>query len=149
MRRQSIKRLTHRSAITNGTKLLPEVDGRSAPARRYRDLVSLHSSDLGGDNIISEGQRALVQRAAYQQVMLEQLEQQFVQQGGPSTADLERYQRGTNTLRRTLQCLGLHRGRVAARDRTPDLDSYLSQRRPNGHARPSSRIRIDRMERDG
>ena len=37
-----------RSSITNGKHLLPEVDGRSAWMRRYRDLVELHITQLGG-----------------------------------------------------------------------------------------------------
>jgi hypothetical protein len=31
--------ITNRSRVTNGSRLLAGVDGRSAPARRYRDLV--------------------------------------------------------------------------------------------------------------
>jgi hypothetical protein len=34
--------------VTNGSKLLPGVDGRSWYAHRARDLVALFVSDLGG-----------------------------------------------------------------------------------------------------
>ena len=38
-----------RSRVTNGSAILPGVDGRSVWARRFRDLMGLHLSDLGGD----------------------------------------------------------------------------------------------------
>jgi hypothetical protein len=37
-----------RSSITNGGRLLPNVDGRTFWVRRYRDLFALLVSDLGG-----------------------------------------------------------------------------------------------------
>ena len=37
-----------RSRVTNGSKMLPGVDGRSAAARRFRDLVGDFGRDLGG-----------------------------------------------------------------------------------------------------
>src|SRR5262245_24752189 len=42
-----------RSRITNGSALLPSVDGRSTWARRLRDLVELHLHDLGGRDAVS------------------------------------------------------------------------------------------------
>ena len=42
----------HRSAVSNGTKLfcVDGLDGRSQPARRFRDLVET-SQDLGGRHL--------------------------------------------------------------------------------------------------
>ena len=37
-----------RSRITNGSKMLPDVDGRSTIARRYRDISSATVADQGG-----------------------------------------------------------------------------------------------------
>jgi hypothetical protein len=37
-----------RTRITNGKELLPGIDGRSLWARRFRDVLALHLSDLGG-----------------------------------------------------------------------------------------------------
>ena len=37
-----------RSAVTNHKDLLPGLDGRSASARRFRDLVNGFVSDMGG-----------------------------------------------------------------------------------------------------
>ena len=54
-----------KSAISNGTRLFIDgLDGRSALARRYRDLVAEFVSDLGGADVISAAQRAIVRRAA-------------------------------------------------------------------------------------
>ena len=60
--------------------------------------------------------------------------------------DLDDYLKIANAERRHLISLGLKRVR---RDATPDLHEYLNQRKRNGHARPSNRIRVDRMESDG
>jgi hypothetical protein len=105
-----------RSGITNGTELLPGVDGRTMWVRRVRDLIALHASDLGGEDHVSEAKRSLIRRAAVLTSQLEQLEVKFAA-GEASTAELETYQRLTNTLRRVLQTVGIER---RARDvRTP------------------------------
>jgi hypothetical protein len=49
-----------RSRITNGSVVLPGVDGRSTWVRRFRGLIALHVSDLGGDKTISEPERSIV-----------------------------------------------------------------------------------------
>jgi hypothetical protein len=60
-----ISRKSHgRSQVGNGAKFLPMTDGRSATARRFKDLVQDISSDLGGVALLSEGQRQLIRRAA-------------------------------------------------------------------------------------
>jgi len=116
-----------RSALTNGSAVLPLIDGRSVWARRFRDLVAAHINDLGGDAALSEGQRSMVRRTATLQIQCELQEQQFaMSEDGIATRDaLETYQRVTNTLRRALESLGLHRGRVA-RDVAPTLAQYLA-----------------------
>src|SRR4051794_18888292 len=55
---------THRSRVTNGKKFLANVDGRSVWARRARDIVQAHVSDLGGADNTSEAERSIVRRAA-------------------------------------------------------------------------------------
>jgi hypothetical protein len=101
-----------RSAITNGSKLLgAEVDHRSAWMRRYRDLIQAHLSDLGGEAEVSEAEKVLVRRAAMLTLQLELLERRFAgnESGEASPAQIETYQRCTNTLRRMLEALGLKR----------------------------------------
>ena len=43
----AVQKPSHRSRVTNGSVLLQNVDGRSGWARRMRDLMALHLSDLG------------------------------------------------------------------------------------------------------
>jgi hypothetical protein len=116
-----------RSAITNGSHLLWDVDARSAWMRRYRDLILAHESDLGGADYVSEAERRLIKRAAMIELQCELLDAKFANNGGEASAfDLERYQRSSNTLRRLLETLskGLER---RAKDMTPTLDQYLAQ----------------------
>lgn len=101
--------LYNRSRVTNGRDLLPDIDGRGVWARRYRDLIGLHVSDLGGLRNISQAQLSLVRRAAALTVELERLEARFAQDDDATSVDLEKHQRATNTLRRVLSVLGLER----------------------------------------
>ena len=43
-----------RSAVTNHKDLLPGLDGRSATARRFRDLVNAFAADMSGLDHCSE-----------------------------------------------------------------------------------------------
>jgi hypothetical protein len=65
---------TTRSRITNGKQLLADVDGRTADARRYRDLAASLADDLGGASTLTEAQRALVRQAAAMIVQSERLQ---------------------------------------------------------------------------
>jgi hypothetical protein len=105
-----------RSRITNGSEVLPDVDGRSSWVRRFRDVQALHLSDLGGQANVSEAEQAIARRAACLIVELEQLEQKFATQGASEGGQLDQYQRCANTLRRLLESLGLERRQ---RDVTP------------------------------
>ena len=66
----------HRSAVSNGTRLfcVDGLDGRSQTARRFRDLVETFGNDLGGQDLLSEGQRQLIRRAATLSIMAEAME---------------------------------------------------------------------------
>ena len=66
-----------RSRISNGSSILPGVDRRSCWARRLRDLIDLHLSDLGGEDAASEAERSIIRRAACLTVELEHLELAF------------------------------------------------------------------------
>jgi hypothetical protein len=122
---------TARSAITNGSAVLPGVDGRSTWVRRLRDLISLHVRDLGGEDAISEAERSIVRRAATLTVELERLEAKFATAGEAGPADLAAYTTTSNALRRLLETVGLKR---RPRDVTPDLSSYISQAAEDGAA---------------
>lgn len=112
--------INNRSRITNGSTLLPSIDGRCLWARRFRDLLSLHLSDLGGEENCSEGEKALARRASCLIVELERLEELFAADEA-TPQRLELYQRLTNTLRRCLESIGLKR---RAKDITPDPLDY-------------------------
>jgi hypothetical protein len=104
----SVKKLC--SAITNGSHVLLDIDHRSAPMRRLRDLIMLHESDLGGTDFISESERSLVRRASMIELQLELLKHRFAEAGGEATSvQLADYQRATGALRRILESLGLKR----------------------------------------
>jgi hypothetical protein len=100
-----------RSAVSNGSSLLAGLDHRSAWARRLRDLIGDHLADLGGPGAVTQAEKALVRRAAMLTLQLELLEQRFASnEGGAAHSEqLETYQRSTNSLRRTLESLGLER----------------------------------------
>ena len=63
-----------KSAISNGSKLLPGIDQRSAWVRRCRDIIAEHLSDLGGHDNCSAAERSIVRRASVIEVELEMLE---------------------------------------------------------------------------
>jgi hypothetical protein len=126
-----------RSAITNGKHLLRAVDARSAYMRRLRDLVDAHTSDLGGADLVSESEQRLVRRAALLTIQCEMYDKKFaLNDGEASPTDIEIYQRLTNTLRRTLESLGLSR---RSRDVTPTLDEYLEAKARAGGDHDSPR----------
>jgi hypothetical protein len=79
----AIRAPAQRSRVTNGSALFVEKgDDRSAWARRYRDLIFAHTSDLGGAAAVSEAQSALIRRAATLQIELELLEGKLSLGGG-------------------------------------------------------------------
>lgn len=114
-----------RSRVSNGSTVLPGVDGRSTWVRRLRDLIALHLSDLGGEDAVSEAERSIVRRASTLEVELERLEAKFATSGEADAADLDLYQRTSNTMRRHLESVGLQR---RAKDVTPDLATYVNAR---------------------
>jgi hypothetical protein len=111
---------TARSAVTNGSRLMGRkgqgVDERSAWIRRFRDLLDLHTSDLGGPNNVTAAQLSIVRRVAVMAVELEIMEKKFAQNGSATPHALDLYIRGSGNLRRLLESIGLER---RARDITP------------------------------
>ncbi len=91
--------LTARSRVTNGRRTLEGVDGRSASARRFRDLLESFSAEYGGVGSLNETTRALIRQAASLTIRAEQLQAAIVR-GEP--VDPDELIRLTNTARRTL-----------------------------------------------
>jgi hypothetical protein len=99
----------NKSHLTNGTKLLPGVDGRNPWARRARDVLQEHIADLGGHDNTSAAERSLARRAAVMTVELEMLEARFANAGMAESEDLDLYVRASGNLRRLLESVGLQR----------------------------------------
>jgi hypothetical protein len=112
-----------RSKISNGSAVLPGVDGRSTWVRRLRDLVSLHLNDLGGDDAVSEAERSIVRRVATLTVELERMEAGFAMAGEALPEQLDLYQRTAGNLRRLLEAIGLER---RSRNVTRSVAEYVA-----------------------
>jgi hypothetical protein len=113
-----------RSRISNGSAVLPGVDGRSTWVRRLRDLIASHTTDLGGDDAVSEAERSIIRRAATMTVELERMEGVFAVAGEALPEQIDLYQRTANSLRRLLESVGLER---RARDVSPTLADIAEQ----------------------
>ena len=110
-----------RSAVTNGKRLHVIPPGDTAWARRFRDVLAEITNDLGGADLLSEGQRQLARRCATISIMCERLEGEAA---GGEPINLELYGRLTDRLGRALQRLGLER---RPRDVTPTLADILAE----------------------
>jgi hypothetical protein len=112
-----------RSAVSNGRDVLPDVDGRSVIARRYRDIVSAILVDQGGEDQCSESRKQLIRRFAAAAVLAEQMEAGLAR-GEP--IDIAEHATLSSTLVRLAQRIGINR---VAKDTTPSLQEYLTQLR--------------------
>lgn len=109
-----------RSAVANGSRLFAEtLDGRTALARRYRDLVALIGAEMGED--LTQTKQQLVRRAASLSVWCEAQEAKIA---AGEDIDIGPYTTAANAVRRLLLDCGLER---AAKDVTPTLDAYIAQ----------------------
>jgi hypothetical protein len=95
-----------RSAVTNGKRLFVEGKQNTKWARRYRDLVAGHISDLQGGDGMSEAQLSLIKRASTIELELEQMEGKLSK---GLQIDLDLFTRSAGHLRRILETLGLER----------------------------------------
>jgi hypothetical protein len=106
-----------RSRVSNGTAMfvVEDVDGRSAPARRYRDIVADLTSHLGCDPTAPE--ELLIRRVASMAVWLEQAD---AAQIAGREFDVALYGTTANAMRRLLADLGLQRRAKDVTPPTPD-----------------------------
>ena len=84
--------------------------------------MALVTSDLGGLDQLSEGQRQIIRRIASMSVWCESEEAKMAD---GDEIDIDRFQRCANSLRRLCESLGLER---RARDITPSLSEYIAQK---------------------
>jgi hypothetical protein len=87
-------------------------------------LIESHTSDLGGEDAVSEAERSIIRRIATLTVELERMEVEFAAAGSAQPDQLDLYQRTANSLRRLLEAIGLKR---RARDVTPDPLEYAAR----------------------
>jgi hypothetical protein len=95
-----------RSKVSNGSSHFVEADQRGQWARRWRDVLSEIVSDLGGVDLLSEGQKQLARRCATISIACEKMEGSAA---SGKEIDLVAYGQLTDRLGRTLQRLGLKR----------------------------------------
>jgi len=99
------RRKSHgRSRTTNGSQFLPQVDGRSIIARRYRDIARALQIEQGGD--VSEARLQLIRRFSAAAVLAEQLESKLA--NGEEINIVEHCQL-TSTMVRVAQRIGIDR----------------------------------------
>src|SRR6266446_5918982 len=67
-----------RARVTNHKALLPNLDGRSSSARRFRDLVNSYIADMGGADQCSDIKLGLLRRLAAVTVQAEVLEAKMI-----------------------------------------------------------------------
>jgi hypothetical protein len=103
-RRRTLGRAYARSRVSNGTDVLPDVDGRSMIARRYRDIMSSVLVDQGGSDRCSEARKQLIRRFAAAAVLAEQLESRLA-----NGDDIDNYATLSSTLIRLAQRIGVDR----------------------------------------
>ena len=101
---------------------LDHIDGRTAAAKRARDLMESIEQDLGGADRLSEGSRQLVQRAAVLGTFIESCEASWL---SGETVELADYLAAINSQRRVLQTIGLERRARDVNELT--LSEYLSR----------------------
>ncbi len=111
-----------RSRMTNGTALLPDIDGRSAIARRFKDITRGILADQGGADQCSESRLQLVRRFAAAAVLAEQLESRLA---NGEQIDIQEHALLCSTLARLASRIGIERRARAA----TTLADYLQQHR--------------------
>lgn len=110
---------TTRSKITNRSEMLRGIDGRSAEARRFRDLIEGFAADFGATPP-GEREQALIRQAAALTVQIELLQAKIVR---GDNVDLQQLTRLSNVQTRALKALGLHKRRS---HRPPSLADHLA-----------------------
>jgi hypothetical protein len=112
---------TNRSAVSNRTRLLDGVDGRSASARRFRDICRSYELEAGGD--ISEVERDLIRQAAGLTLRAEQLQAAIV---NGEMVDSDQLIRISSTAKRILEAISAKAAKRKQPNGQTDLQSYLA-----------------------
>jgi hypothetical protein len=111
-----------RSRVSHGHDVLPDVDGRSVIARRYRDITRAIFVDQGGLDRCLESRQQLIRRFAAAAVLAEQLESRLA---NGEQIDIQEHATLSSTLVRLAQRIGIDR---VAQNITPTLAEYIAQK---------------------
>lgn len=111
---------TARSRISNGGDVLPNVDGRSLVARRYRDIASAIVADQGGAEHCAEARLQLIRRFAAAAVLAETMEAKLA---NGETIDIAEHAQLTSAMVRVATRIGIGR---RAKNLTPTVREYVN-----------------------
>jgi hypothetical protein len=111
-----------RSRVSNGTDILPGVDGRSLIARRYRDICAQITADQGGADRCTEARLQLIRRFAACSCLAEALEARLAL---GKQIDIGEHGLLCSSLVRLGARIGLGRH---AKDIVPSLSMYLESK---------------------
>lgn len=112
---------TNRSAVSNRSRILDGVDGRSAAARRFRDICRGYEAEAGGS--VTEVERDLIRQAAGLTLRAEQLQAAIVRGEPVNNDELIRL---SSTAKRLLEAI---RAKAAKRKpAAPTLQEHLAKR---------------------
>ena len=114
--------LSNRSKITNGSRLLAGVDGRSPDARRFRDLMNGYAAELGGIENLSLFDRTSVRNCAGMTLRLEQLQSAVA--NNDATVSTDELIRLSGAVKRILESL-MQRRFHSLEPKRPTLSDYL------------------------
>jgi hypothetical protein len=121
-----------RSRVSNGRNVLPDVDGRSVIARRYRDIAGQIATDQGGADQCSESRLQLIRRFAACAVLAEQLEARLAR---GDEIDIQEHALLCSTMTRIASRLGIDRvPREIDAASDPLYRTYLDALNSQGHA---------------
>jgi hypothetical protein len=115
-----------RSRVTNHRDLLPDVDGRSIVARRYRDILAQICLDQGGIDQMSEARVQLARRFAACAVLAESMEARMA---NGEQIDIAEHSTLTSTMVRVAQRLGISRVAVDTVPSPLDFARRFDQRK--------------------
>jgi hypothetical protein len=109
-----------KSRVANGSAILPNIDGRSAIARRYSECVRALVVDAGSADAISEARLQLIRRFAAAAVLAEQMEARLA---NGEMIDIGEHALLCSTLVRVAQRIGIDR---RSRNITPTVADYVA-----------------------
>ena len=129
-----------RSRQTNHRALLPGLDGRSAGARRFRDLVGQISTDLGGIDTLAESKLQLCKRFAAACVLSEEMESRLAR---GIEIDISEHAQLCSTLVRIANHIGIDRVPRPINDDDAPGDFGFTESVVYGHLDEHGKLVID------